>query len=123
MDYPSLQGAVLTQLVQAHLPLFIVGGEAAIHDLHRKPTEEALLLSSVSEAFWNAGQRSRALRLNEKARLLAPQEGEIYVQQAIFLINSGQMTQAVRWLRMALALCPGHGEAQFLLNRLERTRQ
>jgi tetratricopeptide (TPR) repeat protein len=117
---PFQQRSAIAQLVRGHLPLFIAEGEDAIHSQHRKAEEEALVLSAMGEAFWDAGLRSRAIQLNAKARLLCPRDGELYLQQAIFLLRAGEKAQAISWLRKALALYPGHGEAQFFLNRLER---
>ena len=113
------QQPILTFLAQAYLPIFLAGGEEAVRALRRTPKETALLLSYVGEAFWEAGLRARAMRLNDEARRLAPQESKFCLQRALFHLNSGDKFEAVRWLRQALLLRPDQGEARFYLSKLE----
>jgi len=118
LDRESTRTAV-AYLAQAHLPGFLSGGEESIRALRRTPWETALLLSYVGEAFWNAGQQARAVRLNDEARRLAPEESEFCLQRARFHMASGEKPEAARWLRHALRLRPDQGEARFYLNKLE----
>jgi len=118
LDYESLRTA-LVYMAQAHLSHFLAGGEEALRTLHCRPEETALLLSYVGEAFWAAGRRARAMRLNDEARRLAPNENEFCLQRALFHLGSGEKTEAARWLRLALKLNPKQGEARFYLSKLE----
>ena len=110
---------ILMSLAQTYLSEFLVSGEEAIRALRRTPRETALLLSYVGEAFWTAGHRARAMRLNDEARRLASGESELCLQRALFHLGSGEKTEAARWLRLALKLRPDQGEVRFYLSKLE----
>ena len=118
LDYESLRTAFV-YMAQAHLSHFLAGGEEALRTLYCRPEETALLLSYVGEAFWIAGLRARAMRINDKARQLAPEESEFCLQRALFHLGSGEKSEAARWLRQALRLHPKQGEARFYLKKLE----
>ncbi len=106
-------------MARAHLTEFLSGGEDVIQALRRTPRETALLLSQVADAFWAGRHRARAMRLNDEARQLAPGESEFCLQRALFHLNSGEKSEAARWLRLALKLRPDQGEARFYLSKLE----
>jgi tetratricopeptide (TPR) repeat protein len=122
LDDPAMRVA-LVGVVRTYLPEFLAAGEEAIEALRRRPSETALLLSCAAQAFWEAGLRDRALRLNEKARLLSPGEADLCLQRALFHLDSGDKAQAARWLRATLALKPDQREARFYLNKLQTGRE
>ena len=111
--------AGISRLAQARLPDFIAAGEGAARAASGNPATQAVILSGMAEAFWEAGLRERALRLNDAARGLAPRDAELCVQKALFLIDSGAKDDAAGWLKRALQLRPGHAEARFYLDRIK----
>ena len=111
--------AGISCLAQARLPELIASGEDATRAASGNPATQAVILSGMAEAFWEAGLRERALRLNDAARGLAPRDAELCVQKALFLIDSGAKDDAAGWLERALQLRPDHAEARFYLDRIK----
>ncbi len=117
MDKARLQAGIY-RLAQSRLPDFIAAGDGAARAASGNPATQAVILSGMAEAFWEAGLRERALRLNDAARGLAPRDAELCVQKALFLIDSGAKDDAAGWLKRALQLRPDHAEARFYLQRM-----
>ncbi len=111
--------AGISRLAQARRQELIAAGDIAARAAGDDPAMQAIVLSGMADAFWEAGLRERALRLNDEARGLAPRDAELCVQKALFLLDSGAKYDAAGWLERALQLRPDHAEARFYLDRIK----
>ena len=110
---------MISRMAQARLPELIAGGDGAARAAGGDSATQAVILSGMADALWAAGSREQALRLNDKARALAPRDAELCVQKALFLLDSGAKDDAAGWLKRALQLRPDYGEARFYLDRMK----